>query len=195
MAPGILAWNDTSNNQAWVAGKLGFTSNAGTLFALAVKDAPEVGNDTFLVRQPIGPVGDKEQLTGAGGASLYLFANAKNPEAAKQTMQHLLSKEVQKKIWETTPGYPTPAYKWGWDEPEIVNSPNNVSKTFEKIAYAKNFSSWMPGPGPRLWINGIGSSVVLTEAMADILKGTPVKDAVAQAQTKIEDLYTKFEGK
>jgi multiple sugar transport system substrate-binding protein len=194
-APGILSWNDTSNNQAWVAGKLGFTSNAGTLFALAVKDAPDVGNDTFLVPQPIGPVGEKQQLTGAGGASLYLFANAKNPEASKVLMQHLLSKEIQKKIWEITPGYPTPAYKWGWDEPEIVNSPNNVSKTFEKIVYAENFSSWMPGPGPRLWINAIGSSVVLTETMADILTGTPVEQAVATAQKKIEEHYAKFEGK
>ncbi|MBX6772425.1 MAG: hypothetical protein IRY83_11915 [Chloroflexi bacterium] len=193
--PGLDSWTDTSNNEKWIAGTIGFTSNAGTLFAQAVKQVPDIGKDTYLVPQPIGPVGKKQQLTSAGGATFNLFAGAKNPDAAKAVMEHLLDKSIQKQIWSTSAGYACPAYKWGWDEPEIVNGPNNVPKTFEKIAYGEQFFAWMPGPQPRLWINAISNAVVLTSTMAKILTGTPIKDAVHQAQLQIQQLHDQYQGK
>lgn len=193
--PGLDGWTDPSNNQAWIAGTIGFTSNAGTLFAQAVKDVPDIGKDTYLVPTIAGPVGKKQRLAGAGGATFNVFQGAKNPDAAKAMIEHLLGKDIQKQIWSTSPGYACPAYQWGWDEPEIVNGPNNVPKIFQKIAYGEQFFDWMPGPGPRLWISAIGNAVVLTETMAAILKGTPVKDAVAAAHKKIQSLHDQFQGK
>jgi hypothetical protein len=35
----------------------------------------------------------------------------------------------------------------------------------------------------------------MTETMAAILKGTSIKDAVAQAQTTIQGLFDKYQGK
>jgi multiple sugar transport system substrate-binding protein len=195
LPPGVNAWTDISNNQALLAGTIGFTRNGGTLFASANTDAPEIAKDMFFVPVPTSPVGKKEAISGPAGASLYLFAGAKNPDAAKQVMQHLLSKEILKKIWAFTPGYPTPGYKWGWDEPEVVNTPNNVSKQFQKMVYGTTFFTWMPGPEPKLWIDAIGDAVVLTDTMAAILGGQAVKDAVADGHKKIEAIRDKFEGK
>lgn len=194
---GVNAWTDPSNNQAWLAGTIGFTSNAGTLFATAQKDKPDIAKDTFLVSQPAGPVGKKQRLPGAPGDFRFLiFQGAKNPDPARQMTQALLSKDTLKLIWKLDSGHAVPAYKWGWDEPEIANSLNDVPKIYQKNAYDPNaWMDWLPGPSPKLWINAIGSAVVLTETMADILKGTAIKDAVATGHGKIEKLRDKFEGK
>lgn len=193
--PGLDSWTDTSNNEALIAGTIGFTSNAGTLFAQAIKQVPDIGKDIYLVPQPIGAVGKKQQLNSAGGATFNVFAGAKNPDAAKAVIEHLLSKNIQKQIWSTSSGYACPAYKWGWDEPEVTSSVNNVDKIFEKVAYGEQNFSWQPGPGPRLWINAISNAVIETNCMAKILTGTPVKDAVAQAHKAIQDLYDQYKGK
>jgi hypothetical protein len=87
------------------------------------------------------------------------------------------------------------AYEWGWDEPEVVNAPNNVSKQFQKLVYGETLFTWMPGPEPKLWIDAVGDAVVLTDTMAAILGGQAVKDAVADGHKKIEAIRDKFGGK
>ncbi len=53
--PGVNAWTDPSNNEAYLAGRIFFTSNAGTLFAKAVFDKNPVADDTYLLSSPKGP--------------------------------------------------------------------------------------------------------------------------------------------
>jgi multiple sugar transport system substrate-binding protein len=193
----VHGWTDDSNNRAWVDGRIGFTLNSGTLLSQALAEHPEVGEDTYLVPQPIGAVGEKQQLArGAGGASLYLFASARNPDAAKLTMQHLLGKQVQRTVWATTPGYAMPAYAWGWDEPEIVRSANGVGKVFKERVYEQSHPIWKPGPGPKLWINAVAGSVVLTDAIGSVLRSnSPARNAVRAAHQRIVALRDKFDGK
>jgi multiple sugar transport system substrate-binding protein len=198
LPPGVNAWTDPSNNQAWLAGTIGFTSNAGTVFATAQRDKPDIAKDTYLVPQPSGPVGKKQKLPGAaGGFSFLIFQGAKNPDPAKQMIQALMSKDLQKTIFKLDAGHAVPAYtKWGWDEPEITESLNGVPKIFQKIAFDPNaFADWQPGPSPKLWIDAIGDAVILTEVMADILKGTAIKDAVATGHDKIQKIHDKYQGK
>jgi multiple sugar transport system substrate-binding protein len=196
LPPGVSNWTDPSNNQAWLAGTIGFTSNAGTVFAQAQRDKPDIGKDTYLVQQPSGPVGKKLKLIGgAGGFSFLIFQGAKNPDPGKQLIQRLMAQDLQKSIFKSDPGHAVPAYKWGWDEPEITGSLNGVDKIFQKIAYDPNqHFDWMPGDGPKVWIGAIADAVVLTETMADILKGTPIKDAVATGHDKIAKIKDKYQG-
>jgi len=195
LPPGINGWGDPSNNAAWVAGTIGFTNNAGTVFAQSVKQVPDIAKDSFLVPTIAGPVGQKQRLNSAGGATFNVFQGAKNPDGGKAMIEHLLDQAVQKQIWSTSSGYACPAYAWGWDEPEVVNSTNNVDKIFQQIAYGEQFFDWVPGPGPKLWIDAIANAVVLTDTMAAILKGTAIKDAVAAGHTKIQTLHDQFQGK
>jgi multiple sugar transport system substrate-binding protein len=195
LPPGVNGWTDPSNNQAWIAGTIGFTNNAGTLFAQAIKQTPDIAKDTYLVPPVTGPVGAKQTFTSAGGATFNLMQGAKNPDASKAVMEYLLSKPIQKQIWSASQGYACPAYQWGWDEPEVTGSPNNVDKIFQKIVYGPQRAIWWPGPGPRLWINAVDNAVVVTEVMADILKGTSIKDAVAKGQQTVQSIFDKYQGK
>lgn len=197
MPPGILGWDDMGNNNAWTAGTIGFTSNAGTLYAASLKTVPEIGHDTVLVPQPSGSTGKKETLVGAaGGATFYLLSGAKNPDAAKAMMQFMLDPKEQEKLWGYTQGYVTPAYTYGWDSDPVKNCPNNVDLIFKSYAFdPKAFAWFQPAPNPLLWVQGVSNAVVFTDTMAAILKGTSPKEAVANSQATIEAIGKKFEWK
>ncbi len=198
LPPGVNSWTDPSNNEAYLAGTIGFSSNAGTMFATAMKQKPDIANDTILIPHPSGPVGKKESLivAGPGYFQMQVFAGAKNVDAAKELIQLLLSKENQKAVWDNSPGHSIPAYHWGWDEPELSKVPNNVIKVSQEIIMSDTvFKLFLPQKQPRLWINAFDSEVVVTDVMAAILKGTPVKDAVAEGHAKTQKIYDKFEGK
>jgi hypothetical protein len=111
-------------------------------------------------------------------------------------IQILLSKENQKAIWANSPGHSVPAYQWGWDEPELAKVPNNVMKASKEIISSdKAFKLYLPQQQPKLWINAFDAQVVATDVMADILKGTPVKDAVKTGHDNTQKIWEKFEGK
>jgi multiple sugar transport system substrate-binding protein len=195
LPPGVFGWSDPSNNAAWIAGVVGLTNNAGTVFAQANHDVPDVGKDTFLVPPPPAAIGAKGTYANSGGATMNLFTGAKNPDAAKAMMQYLLSQTIQKQIWQTSSGYATPAYKWGWDEPEVSGSINGVDKIFQQLVYGDQTFIWSPGPGPRLWIDAVDNAVVMCETMSAILKGTTIQQAVLDGHAKIQALYDKYQGK
>ena len=54
LPPGVNSWTDPSNNEAYLAGKIFFTNNAGTMFAKAVFDKNPVKDDTYLMLPPKG---------------------------------------------------------------------------------------------------------------------------------------------
>ena len=197
LPPGVNAWTDPSNNEAYIAGTIGFSSNAGTMFATAMKQKPDVAADTWLAPHPSGPAGKKQSLivAGPGWFQFQIFAGAKNPDAAKALIQILLAKENQKAVWDNSPGHSIPAYSWGWDEPELAKIPNNIIKASKDMVLSDTvFKLFLPQKQPKLWINAFDSEVVATDVMAAILKGTPVKDAVAAGHEKTQKIWDKFEG-
>jgi len=106
LPPGVAGWTDTSNNEAWLGGKIGMTSNAGTVFAKAVVDKNPVADDTFLILQPKGLGPAARSLSGAGGAMCFYFMKGgKNREAGEQLVRYLMSPEIQKQMFKISTGY------------------------------------------------------------------------------------------
>lgn len=194
---GVNAWTDPSNNEAYLAGTIAFTSNAGTLFATAMKEKPDIAADTWLALHPSGSVGKKESLivAGPGFFKLYIFTGAKNPDASRSMIQTLLAKENQKQVWANSPGHSVPAYTWGWDEQELKVIPNNVLPVSKEIILSdKVFKLFLPQQNPKLWINAFDTQVIATDVMADVLKGTPTKDAVKAGHDRIQKIWDDFGG-
>jgi multiple sugar transport system substrate-binding protein len=194
---GVNAWTDPSNNEAYLADTIGFSSNAGTMFATAMAQKPDIASDTWLALHPSGSVGKKESLivAGPGWFQFQMFVGAKNPDAARVMIQTLLAKESQKQVWANSPGHSVPAFTWGWDEPELKVIPNNVLPVSKEIILSdKYFKIFQPQPQPKLWINAFDSEVVATDVMADVLKGTPTKDAVQAGHDRIQKIWDRFQG-
>ena len=48
LPPGVLAWSDSSNNEAYLAGKLAYTQNGGTVYGKAILDKNPIKDITAL---------------------------------------------------------------------------------------------------------------------------------------------------
>ena len=56
LPPGIMSWTDSSNNEAYLGGKIAYTQNAGTVYAKAVVDGLDVAEQTIYDPPKGGPV-------------------------------------------------------------------------------------------------------------------------------------------
>ncbi|HEX2185624.1 MAG TPA: extracellular solute-binding protein, partial [Chloroflexota bacterium] len=189
LPPGVNAWNDTSNNEAYLAGQIGFTFNAGTLYAKAQLDQNPVAGHTVLVPKPLGPAGNR--LQSSSGHSLYFMNGSPNFDAAAELAQHLLTDEVQRELWRISQGYVVPAYQRRWDDPLITEHP--VSSTYRQIAFSEPpfpGNSWR-GPITEA-SEAVGGENVITDMMGEILGGKAVEQAVRDAHQRAVGIYQSF---
>jgi multiple sugar transport system substrate-binding protein len=196
---GVGGWGDTSNNEAWLAGQIGITNNAGTVFAKAVVDKNPVADDTYLILQPKGLGPAARALSGASQAMVFwIMKGAKNREAAEQLITYLHSPDIYKQMFTISTGYVYPPREWGWDQPEITESnyAKHVTENWKKIANDPSGylgSSYPDGQTPQ--INALDSSNFLTDMFGEILGGKSVEDALASGHARAVQTFKEFGAK
>ena len=199
LPPGVNAWVDTGNNEAYLAGRLPFTSNAGTMYAKAFVDKNPVADDSFLVDPPkgLGPGG--RVLRNPGDPTRwYVMKGAKNREAGEQLIRYMLTPEVQRELFKISPGYVYPAYEWGWDQPEIRDSPyaRRVTDAWRKVALDPDGftqGEW-PGP-PTAHMAAVEGANFWTDMMGEVLNGKLSGDAVAAAHGRAVRVFKELGAK
>jgi multiple sugar transport system substrate-binding protein len=197
LPPGVGAWTDPSNNEAWLAGKIGLTSNAGTVFAKAVVDKNPVADDTFLILQPKGTGPGARGLMGAGAAmNFFIMKGARNREAAEQLIRHLTTPAIYKEMFKISTGYVYPAREWGWSEPEITESPyaRHVTDTWRTISTdPSGWTGWADWPGPPSpQADSLENSNFWTDMFGEVLGGKSPADAVKSAHDRAVRAFKEF---
>ncbi|CEJ10905.1 ABC transporter substrate-binding protein [Phreatobacter sp. AB_2022a] len=123
--PGTAAWNDASNNRAYLAGEIALTANGISIYA-AAKISPdakqrEIAADTDHAFWPVGPVGKPAEIQLAfpmlamnytrypnackAFMAFILEADQFNPwlEAANGYLTHMLNAYDSNPVWTTDP--------------------------------------------------------------------------------------------
>ena len=189
LPPGINAWNDTANNEAYLAGQIGFTFNGGTLFAKAVLDKNPVAEQTAFVPKPLGPTGVRQQSS--AGHYLYFMQGSKNFDPAAQLAEHLLSDVVQRELWRISQGYVVPANEKRWDDPLIRD--NRISSTFRPVAFTEPPFVGMASRGPITEASeAVSGENVITDMMGEVLAGKSPAQAVRDAHARAVGTYQAF---
>jgi multiple sugar transport system substrate-binding protein len=198
LPPGVGAWTDTSNNEAYLANRIIYTSNAGTMFAKALVDKNPVADDTYLVPKPkgVGPQG--RSLNGADSMNFFIMKGAKNRDAAAQMIQYLMSPDVYREMFRISTGYVYPAHQWGWNEPVLNEGKlaEQVTNAWKVVAFDPSgytAGEW-PGP-PSPHVASLESSNFWTDMMGEILNGTPVEQAVKNGHDKAVRVFKEFGAK
>jgi ABC-type glycerol-3-phosphate transport system substrate-binding protein len=200
LPPGVQSWTDPSNNEAYLAGKIFFTTNAGTMFAKAIVDKNPVADDSYLIMQPKG--------TGPGGRQLaaistpkrwYVIKGSKNRQAAEQLMTYMLSPDVMSELYKISTGYVYPAYENGWDSPPLKEGKavKQVAEMYKQyLAHPSGFygSGEWPGP-PTPQGSSLESSNFWTDMMGEVLGGKSPADAVANAHARAVRVFKEFGAK
>jgi multiple sugar transport system substrate-binding protein len=199
LPPGVGAWTDTSNNEAYLAGKILYTANAGTLYASALVSQNPVAQDTYMIAPFTGVGPGARVLQGAADSmNWYVMKGAKNREAAEQLIRYLVSKDIQQQLFRISTGYVYPAYTWGWDEPIITENQGaqHVTPVWKSVAFdPSGFTSgeW-PGP-PTPWTASLEASNFWTDMFGEVLTGKPIDAALADAHARAVQTFKEFGAK
>jgi multiple sugar transport system substrate-binding protein len=108
MVPGVAAWNDASNNKAFLAGEIHWTSNAVSIYVPATKDQSKraIAEDMDHANWPIGPIGKPTEFHLM--YALLAMAYTKYPQACKALMAFMLEGSNFNPWVEAAAGYLTP---------------------------------------------------------------------------------------
>jgi len=192
LPPGVLAWTDGSNNEAYLAGKLIYTQNGGTVYGKAVKDNNPIKDITGFHAPCGGPV--NQEFNSLGANNWMMLRGARNPEAARETILHfMLPLEKQDAVFAAAPAFCLPAYADLWDASEYIKT-NPTAAELRKVATddAGVVPGTYPGPANNPAMASAGSAGIANDMVADILRGTDVASAVKTAHDRYVAVFKEF---
>ncbi len=194
--PGVQAWTDTGNNEAWLAGTIGFTTNQFTLYAQSKAQKNPVYEQTVTFPGPIGPGVDRPLSFGNYGY-FVIFKGSKNVDAAKALIKYLVAGTPFLNMVKPANGLILPAYKKVWDSDPYYLTGDQVFQTARAVVeqplpiVTKTNLHFPQAPSPA-WQQAY-NGYVLTDMMGQIiLKGVKPADAVKEAQARIVDAFNQL---
>lgn len=107
LPPDAPSWDDASNNKAFVAGQVSMILNPPSAWAVAVRDAPKVAEQTWHHSMPSGPKGRYASFL---QPSLGIWSFAKNKSAGKSLLRHLATRASAEAMVSASKGYDIPPY-------------------------------------------------------------------------------------
>jgi multiple sugar transport system substrate-binding protein len=108
MIPGVVSWNDASNNKAFLAGEIYWTANGISIYVTATKDPnlKAIADDMDHVYFPVGPIGEPTELHVL--YPLLAMTYTKYPQACKALLAFMLDAENFNPWIEAAGGYLSP---------------------------------------------------------------------------------------
>ncbi len=195
--PDCLSWTGSQNNEAYVARKIGSTSNGPSItYALenAVANAKDAAEkkaaeeklaNSLALPHPAGPAGRRSW---AVASSLGIFKSTKNPEAAMSLIKHLSSPEEMNKIMQQSYGQFAPVLTKVREATKDYFNKNDNYKTFGKEAEAFAGTGW-PGPTTAAAAEVQASNVLTDMAAKVIVDKWSLDQALDWADKKIKEIY------
>lgn len=190
LPPGVESWTDTGNNEAYLAGKLGITTNAPSVYAKAKKDKNPVFEKTAWLRFPTTNDGKLE--LGSGANQWYtIFRGAKNQDGAKQVIMHFMDPAVFAPLSALGGGLVMPAYEKGWTADLLKADPNFT--TLKDIMFNPNDYTGFAYPAQtNAAIDAAFATGFLSAMMADVISGKrSAADSVKEQDQKMKDIFVE----
>ena len=190
LPPGVNAWTDPSNNEAYLAGQLAITANGGTMYAKAQLDKVPFAKDILWSPAP-KRLSDGKFLELYSGNRWLVIKGTKNKEATYDLIRHMQTLPVQEKLWQIGLGYSTPAYSNHRDNPIIQGNP--VAKAGTEVAFTPTDWTGLRWPGPtNQAVDTIDTNNSYTDLMAEILQGKPTEEVVQTWHNKFVQIFKDF---
>jgi len=187
---GGLAWDDSSNNRAFLSGTCSSTNNGASIY-LEAKKKPEtyltekgapLWKDIFHTRLPKGPSG---QFTFPFPFSDMVMGYSKNQKAAKEFLTWVHSPPVFDKWFTSQQGFTLgPTAQWQ-DHPLWQNDP--VMLPFRSIADIGRAAGYAGRPSRAA--AEVVTKYIITDMYAKAVQGMPAEDAVKWGHAELVKIY------
>ena len=187
---GGLAWDDTSNNRAFLAGTISSTENGASIYLVA-KGAPDkyqdekgapLYKDILHSALPKGPAGKfSYQLPHTN----MLMGYCKQQDAARKFLAWIHSKPVYQAWFDSQAGYSVGATT-AWENDPIWNK-DPVMAPFRLVARGAQFPGYA-GPPDRRAAEAL-SKYIIIDMYAKAVQGMAPEEAVQWATSEVQKIY------
>ena len=183
LPPGVESWTDTSNNEAYLAGKIAITTNAPSVYAKAKKDKNPVFEKTAWLGFPT--TNDGKIVLGSGGNLWYtIMKGAKQVDAAKQIIMHFMEAKTFAPLAALGGGLVMPAYKSGWTD-DLLKVDANFPMLRDIMFNPNDYTGFAYPAKANAAIDAWFATGFLSEMMANVISGKmSAEDAVVDATKK-----------
>ncbi len=186
--PGVMGWNDVSNNEAFMAGKLVSTNNGASLYYAMVKKKHPLADKTAVIVAPGGPAG---VFTFAGAYNWGVFQKSKHADLAEDMIRWVEDEKRFEEFMKASIGQAGPVYKSRAENPYWKTDPN-----FEgmKDTVVRGLWPGYPGPISPAAIEVQAQYVLCDMAGRVVSAGLSPEQALKEAHGRIEEIH-KIRGK
>ncbi len=195
LPPGIAAWTDTSNNQAWLAGLIAFTPNQYSLYAQSFAQQNPVYQVTATFPGFTGPAISQVNTVGDCQAFMIL-KGAKEAGLAKVLAKYLSYGEPLLQMVKDSVGQVLPAYNDIWSSNKYYLQGDQAFKgqyatLTEKLPIISKGGYHFP-QAPSAGQQAVQAGYLLNEMMGQIIgKKQTAKEAIASTNQQIIQVFNQ----
>jgi multiple sugar transport system substrate-binding protein len=179
---GGLAWDDSSNNRAYLAGTISATINGASIYFVAKRQFPDIAKVTGHAQMPKGPGGRFYNIGGQGRA---VMKYSKNQQVAKEFLRWFMDRPQYDKWMAANDGYtvgPTPY----WEKHPLWEKDPKLVPFKEAVKLGR----WPGYPGvPNRKSSEALVKYILVDMYAQAIKGMKAEDAVKWAESELKKAY------
>jgi multiple sugar transport system substrate-binding protein len=187
---GGLAWDDSSNNRAFLAGTCSATNNGASIYIEALKkpDAYQTEKGTPLkgdiLHAPL-PKGPAGQFSFHVPFTNMVMSYSKNQKPAKDFLRWISSKAVYEPWFVSQKGFSVGSTT-DWEKHKLWND-DPVMLPFKSAARTGRFAGYA-GPSSRKSAEVL-TKYILTDMYAKAVQGMPAEDVVKAAHDELVKIY------
>ncbi|GAA3940104.1 extracellular solute-binding protein [Actinoplanes auranticolor] len=194
LPPGVASWTDTSNNENWLAGILGYTRNSFSVYADSKTKKNPVYANTHVFSDCIGPATDKSLLLGQS-QGFVVFKGAKNPALARLLAQYLVTAPALVGVAQEAPGLAMPAWEKVWDADPFFTGGDpafSMLRTMSQQPLPLSTKNGLKFPQKAsAGQQAVVAAYVLTDMMQQVVQGTAPAQAVKAAHAKMVQIFAQ----
>jgi multiple sugar transport system substrate-binding protein len=186
MIPGVASWNDASNNKAFLAGEIHWTSNGISIYVAATKDPnlKAIAEDMDHAYNPIGPIGEPTELHLM--FPLLAMNYTKYPQACKALLAFMLEANQFNPWIEAAGGYLSPGLAAFKENPVWTFDPKR--SLFRDVAWRSRTAGGLGSVGEK------AASAIADFALVDMFASyctgrEDTKGAIKIAERQFQRIY------
>jgi multiple sugar transport system substrate-binding protein len=186
MIPGVASWNDASNNKAFLAGEIHWTSNGISIYVAATKDPnlKAIAEDMDHAYNPIGPIGEPTELHLM--FPLLAMNYTKYPQACKALLAFMLEANQFNPWIEAAGGYLSPGLAAFKENPVWTSDPKRTG--FRDVAWRSRTAGGLGSVGEKA--AAAIADFVLVDMFASYCTGREdTKGAMKIAERQFQRIY------
>jgi multiple sugar transport system substrate-binding protein len=188
---GGFAWDDTSNNRAFLAGEISCTLNGASIYLVAKRQQEKIKDDRGepmfrdIQHSPIpnGPAGSWAYHVAFSHA---IMKYSKNQKLAKDFLKWLHGKEQFARWFEVAEGFSVGTTKY-WEQHPMWQKVDDAMKGYRTAAGASRMIGYAGPPSAKA--TEVYSKYIIVDMYAKACQGTKAEDAVKWAAAELKKIY------